>query len=141
MEHIHFHLHPLVVHFPIALFISAVIFEAAAFILRKESFHQAAVYIYVLAGVMTPLAVYTGMEEAAHEHLKHPIADLHRSLALGVMGTAFVSLPLLRVVHRRFARYFRFVFMVFLISLAVLVALTAYNGGRLVYEYGIGVEL
>lgn len=141
MEHIHFHLHPLVVHFPIALFVSAVILEAAALIVRKESFHQAAIYIYVLAAVMAPLAVYTGLEEAEHEHLKHPVADLHRHLALGVMWTAFASLPLLRVVYKRFSRYFRLAFMVFFILLAGLVALTAYNGGRLVYEYGIGVEL
>ncbi len=141
MEPIYFRLHPLVVHFPIALFVSAVILETAALILRKESFHQAAIYIYVLAAVMAPLAVYTGLEEVEHEHIKHPIADLHRNLALGVMWTAFASLPLLRIVYKRFAKYFRIAFMVFLLLLAGLVALTAYNGGRLVYEYGIGVEL
>ena len=141
MEYLEIHLHPALVHFPVALFVSALLMEAASFLFKKESFHRSAVHLYALACILVPFAVWTGLEEAEHEHLKHPVADLHRNFALATLWVSWAGAVLLGLVHKRFQKYSRLVFIVFLFLTAALVTLAAYNGGRLVYEYGIGVEL
>jgi uncharacterized membrane protein len=140
MEHLEWNLHPALVHFPIALFVGAFLMESASLLWRKDTFERTAFHLYVLAVAMTPLAAGTGLWEAYEEHLHHPAVYLHRNLALAAVAIAPASVPLLWVLRGRNARYFRTWFMVFLCSMAVLITLTGYNGGRLVYEYGIGVE-
>ena len=116
--------------------------EAASFLphRKKESFHRSAIHLYGLACILAPLAVWTGLEEAEHEHLKHPVVDLHRNLALATLWVSWVGALSLGVVYKRFLKYFRPIFIIFLSLTVALVTLAAYNGGRLVYEYGIGVE-
>lgn len=135
-------LHPALVHFPVALFVSALLMEVASFLphRKKDAFHRSAVHLYVLACVLAPLAVWTGLKEAAQEHLKHPVVNLHRNFALTTLWVSWAGAVLLGLVHKRFQKYFRLVFVVFILLTAALVTLAAYNGGRLVYEYGIGVE-
>src|SRR3989338_1999942 len=133
-------LHPALVHFPVALFVSALLMEAASFLFKKEFFHRSAIHLYVLACILAPLAVWTGLEEAEQEHLKHPVVDLHRNLALATLWVSWVGALSLGVVYKRFLKYFRPIFIIFLSLTVALVTLAAYNGGRLVYEYGIGVE-
>lgn len=140
MEQIELHLHPALVHFPVALFVSSFLMEAVSLVWRKDTFHRSAFHLYFLAVAMTPLAVGTGLWEAYEEHLHHPVVYLHRNLALAVMAVSWASVPLLWFIHKRHERHFRRWFMVFLALSALLVVLAAYNGGRLVYEYGIGVE-
>ena len=138
---LHLPLHPMVVHFPIALFVSALGLEFLSLILKKESLHQTALQIYILASVVAPLVAWTGLEEAEELHLvKHPVLDLHRALALFTMGLALVTLPILWIAKKRIAHSFRVIFFIFLVLVVSAVTFTDYNGGRLVYEYGVGVE-
>lgn len=141
MEYPAIHLHPALVHFPVALFVSALLMEAASFLFKKESFHRSAIHLYALACILAPLAVWTGLEEAEHEHLKHPVVDVHRNFALATLWVSLAGAVLLGLAQKHFPKYFRPAFVVFLFLTAVLVTLAAYNGGRLVYEYAIGVEL
>lgn len=142
MEYPEIHLHPALVHFPVALFVSALLMEAASFLphRKKEDFHRSAIHLYVLACILAPFAVWTGLEEAEHEHLKHPVVNLHRNFALATLWVSWAGAVLLGLIHKRFQKHFRIVFIVFLFLTAALVTLAAYNGGRLVYEYAIGVE-
>lgn len=140
MEHGEMHLHPLLVHFPIALLTGALMMEILSLILKKDSWHRTALHMYIFAAAMAPLTVWTGWEEAEHEHLKHAVLTLHRNFALVTMWTALLSLPILRLVYQRLSQYFRVLFLAFLIGTAVCVGITGYHGGRLVYEYGVGVE-
>jgi len=140
MEELIEHLHPMIVHFPIALFITALGLDVCSFIFKKKSLHQTAVQIYIFAALCSPLVVQTGLWAAEEHHLKHPVLDKHRFFALWTMWGSIVSLPFLWVVKNFFKRYFRAAFLIFLILMASFVSLTGYNGGRLVYEYAIGVE-
>ncbi|OGX27463.1 MAG: hypothetical protein A2705_04060 [Omnitrophica WOR_2 bacterium RIFCSPHIGHO2_01_FULL_52_10] len=123
-----------------APFVSALLMETASFLFKKESFHRSAIHLYVLACILAPFAVWTGLEEAKHEHLKHPVVDLHRNFALATLGVSWAGAVSLGLVHKRFPKYFRLVFVIFLFLTAALATLAAYNGGRLVYEHAIGVE-
>jgi uncharacterized membrane protein len=134
------HLHPMVVHFPIALLISAFIFEIGYHLLKRESLHQTAVYIYGLAVCVTPFVVWTGLLEAERHHLNHPVLTLHRNFALGLCWVSLISVPCLFWIHKRSPGIFKYIFLILLASCSACVVLAGFNGGRLVYEYGIGVE-
>ncbi len=133
-------IHPKVVHFPIALFMTALGLDLASLIFKRESFHKTAVQIYVIAALMTPLVVRTGIWEATRLHLSHPVLEKHRVFALWTMGTSLISLPVLWFIKQKSQKFFRVFFIVFLIVIAGLVTVAGHNGGRMVYEYGVGVE-
>lgn len=133
-------LHPKVVHFPVALFVSALVFDILSLIVRKENLHRAALSMYVCAALLTPLVVRAGLWEEERLHLGHPLLERHRMFALWTMWVSLMSLPVLWFIRKEIPRYFRPLFLVFLLTTSVLVTLTAHNGGRLVYEYGVGVE-
>lgn len=88
-------IHPKVVHFPVALFMTALGLDLAGLIFKRESFHKTAVQIYVIAALVTPLVVRTGIWEAARLHLSHPVLEKHRVLALWTMWASLMSLPVL----------------------------------------------
>ena len=137
MEH-HLHLHPLIVHFPIALFITAFGLEILSLILKKESLHQASWYNYILAIFATISAILAAWWDK--EIVKHPVFYTHRNLAYITLGVALLSGVILPLVRQKSKRAFRIIFFIFLILTTSLVSITGYYGGKLVYEYGVGVQ-
>ena len=134
------HLHPMVVHFPIALFIVALVFEIISMLSKNKTFHKSAIYMFVTATLVTPFVVQTGIWEVEKLGLNHPILDKHSQYALWLMWSTLISLPVLWFLNQRFKKYFRVLFIIFLISSAILVSLTGDKGGIMVYEYGVGIE-
>lgn len=137
MEH-HFHLHPLIVHFPIALFITAFGIEVLSLIFNKESLHQAAWHDYVLGVLATVAAVLAAWWDK--ENVKHPVFYSHRALAYWTQGVALFSGAILPLVRRKSKKAFRIIFFIFLILTTTLVSITGYYGGKLVYEYRVGIQ-
>ena len=133
-------LHPRVVHFPIALFVTGLGLEVVSLLFKKESLHRTALHIYVLAALLTPLVVRTGIWEETRLHLSHPILDKHRMFALWTMWVSLASLPVLWFLKKELPKFLRLIFLVFLIGVAATVILTGHNGGRMVYEYGVGTQ-
>ena len=135
------HLHPMAVHFPIALFISAFLLNTLGLILKNESLQRTALYIYVLAALFAPLTVQTGLWEQQEFNLQHPILGLHKIFAFLTLWSSWLSLPILWLSQRLGPKNFKTAFMILSFLLAVFVSLTGYFGGKMVYEYGIGVEM
>ncbi len=133
-------IHPKLVHFPIALFIVALCFELISIILKKESFHKTAWHIYFFAVLLMPIIVRTGIWEEERLHLHHPVLESHEMFALWAMWASLVSLPVLWFMKHKSQRVFRISFVFVLLSIASLCIITAHFGGRLVYEYGVGVQ-
>ena len=141
LNHFHVHLlHPKMVHFPIALFIGAMGMELLSLILKKERLHRTALDMYILATTITPFVVLTGLQEAAHLHLNHPVLTVHKNFGLLTMWTSLISLPIFWIVNRQNRKIFRVVFLAFLLVIVTLVTVAGHNGGRMVYEYGVGME-
>lgn len=136
--HIHL-LHPKLIHFPIALFLSAMGLEVLSLVIKKESLHRTALHIYILAALTTPLAVLTGLQDAKHIHLNHPILTIHQNFAFLTMWGSLASLLIFWFIRKN-AKVFRSVFLIFALLIVTFVSITGYNGGRMVYEYGVGVE-
>ncbi len=129
-------LHPKLVHFPIALILTAGVFDVLSLILKKESLHQAARYVFNLAAFFSVLAVISGLQEANHLQLNHPVLTSHRFYAIVLAVISILSVGVLFFLPKRFVRP---VFFGMVLFCAILVIVVGHLGGQMVYEYGVGV--
>ncbi len=136
-------LHPMLVHFPIALFITSVLFDVLGVWLKHESLREGALWLLVL-GVLTGLAAFASGDLAAEAAEKAGVAEslieTHEHLAgatVGLFGALLVWRLLLR---NRFSPRTQIAYlMVAIVGLGLLSA-TGHYGGSLVYEHGVGVN-
>ncbi len=138
-------IHPKLVHFPIALFMTAPVLALLGRLRRSgrpwaQGAGTAAVYVYAIAALMTPVVAASGLHEAAELGLHHPLLETHRDGGMLLMWTSLMSLPVLWGVRRLHPRTAPYVWAFCLATAAALVTWTGHHGGRMVYEYGVGVE-
>lgn len=131
------HIHPKLVHFPIALFISAWMFDMLSLSLKKEMFYNAARLVFNLAVFFACAAVISGWVEASVLHLNHPILSAHRLGAFVLTGISVLTLIMLRIAPQQ---YQRSIFTASVCMCCLLVAVTGNYGGILVFNYGVGVN-
>ncbi|MGA7303281.1 MAG: DUF2231 domain-containing protein [Rhodothermales bacterium] len=139
-------IHPLFVHFPIALLFSAALFDLIALLAKDRwSLRVTAVSVYVLGAVAAIATYLTG--DAAADHLSIPLdvqtlLSDHSDWALrtvwfyGVYGVVRLVMLRFRGMHM-WARTLAFV-----IGAAglLLVVETGEHGAEMVFEHGIGVQ-
>ena len=89
---------------------------------------------------MTPIVVWAGLWEQERLHLHHPVLEQHKLYAFGTMWLTLISLPVLWFLKKGPLKVFRIFFTCLLLSLTILVTVTGYWGGKMVYEYGAGVQ-
>ncbi len=134
-------LHPMVVHFPIALLFSAFLIETLALLLRKDSWHRISRWNLLLGTGGAVGAVLTGrhaMGVAKHSFEIYQIMELHERLGYVVL-TLVVTLATWRLVTRdRLTHRVRWVAWAALALTCGVMAFSAHLGGRMVYEFGVG---
>lgn len=137
--------HPLVVHFPIALVLSATALLLAARLLRNDLAAAAATVgtwnlclgavaaLFALGsglGAVLDLDVSAAVHQAISVHVKWAMLTTLLLVLLSVWrgaGTASRSRP-------------SWIFLIVLIAASSALSYTAYRGGKNVYEYGVGVK-
>jgi len=138
-------LHPLIVHFTIAFLITGPIFLlVSSFAQRKASWHEniritgdwmlALGLISALAALAAGLQAYYSVNHDAPSHLA--MTD-HRNWAFGTISV-FIVFGGWRFSNRGHVP--SKIFAVLLLLPTLLVAVTGWKGGHLVYQYGVGVE-
>lgn len=139
------HLHPMIVHFPIALIIVGFLSEVVGLLLKKDFFTKAAFYLLIL-GTLGVVAAYItgniagdGVSETGQ--LKNAL-ETHEDaaqLTLWLMvGAAVVRIAL--VWMKKFDGVFKYAALVLFLAGALSVARTGYYGGELVYKHAAGVQ-
>lgn len=139
-------LHPMVVHFPIALLLVALLFDVAALFLPKAGLTRTSLYLSALAAPGAVAAYLSGeaAEEPAEnlpgiEALLERHEDLGKLLMIAAIAVLIVRLGFFwRRWHETIAG--RAVLAFFGGILAILVGATGYAGGQLVYDHGAGVR-
>ncbi|OGG51708.1 MAG: hypothetical protein A3F84_23450 [Candidatus Handelsmanbacteria bacterium RIFCSPLOWO2_12_FULL_64_10] len=138
-------IHPLIVHFPIALLLTSVLADLLALLRLRTVFKDVALFLLIL-GVIGAVAAGVSGERAAEAVAHLPdlreAVEQHEDFATGTIWL-FIALLLSRlymVIKGRFVSIFRAAY--FIVSLAAggLLMATAYSGGNLVYERGAGVK-
>jgi uncharacterized membrane protein len=137
-------LHPMLVHFPIALLFASVLFDVVSRVFDRDSLREGALWLLgggLLSGVAGAIA--GGMAEHAAEQagIAESLIETHETLAyitLAIMALLFLSRLLL---HNRFTmRAFAAYLVVAMVGL-VGVSATGHTGGTLVYHHGAGVQI
>jgi uncharacterized membrane protein len=134
-------LHPAVVHLPTALFPAALIFDVLALAgIGGSAMVNAAFWCIVGGLVVVLLAVPTGLAdwwEIKPEKPAYKLGIYHMSLN-GVVAVIFVVNMLIRMDDRTAGAPTWVQFTLSLIG-TILLAVSGYIGGRMVYEHGVGV--
>lgn len=147
-------LHPLVIHFPIALLLIAPLFVIIGGVLRPSRgrpYLIAALMLMALGTAFTYVATSTGKaagELAERSPAVNAILEHHQELA-ETTEAVFLVLTLLlagilvapRLIHRSIVpavtRSLLIVFLLAYVAGSVMLTNTAHNGGRLVHELGV----
>lgn len=144
-------MHPLVIHFPIALLLAYVLLETIGIIFKKEFFSKAA-HLFLLLGVLGMVAaVLTGnsAESIARQWIKNgakipPNAiGEHEDFANTTLWF-FAGLLVFRtylVLKNKFTGYLKYIVLVLSFIGIYFIYQTGYYGGRLVYRYGAGTDI
>jgi len=144
-------LHPIVIHFPIVLFIIYALFETIGAFSKNDFFSKAA-HIILFLGVLGAIAaVLTGNQaeslmsqwenQGAIIQL-HAIGE-HEELANTTLWM-FIGILVLRtvlVLKKKFTGYIKYIFVVLALVGCYFLYETGEHGGKLVYKYGLGTDL
>jgi len=139
--------HPLIVHFPIALLLTAWLLTLGGWLTRRENWHRVATVNLLLGGVGALVAVLTGLRAAAtatpHSMAIHDVMELHERLGISVAWGSGLLL-LWRLLRRRMWPMRGIEQLGQMLLLTVVMGLLVYGahlGGRLVYEFGVGTTV
>lgn len=135
-------IHPLFVHFPIALLLTAIIFYFLGGVLKKEQPLVAGKWALIAGAVAAGFTVWTGLQAAGtvpHGGATHSIMIVHQYFGYGILGlSAILSLWVL-ISKSNLPQKGRGLFLILLVVLAGLVTQGADLGGRMVFQHGVGV--
>ena len=141
--------HPLFVHFPIALWTAALLFEIAARAvpqqwMSRETLHHVALATLALGALAAIPTVMTGWSAQAgvpDTGPAHDTKELHENLMVSAsILSGILAAVGLFVLPRKPSAMLRTAFLAGLVLLVALMALGADRGAMLVYHYGTGVD-
>lgn len=140
-----YYLHPVVVHFAIALLTVAVVCDFLFLITKKENFWQISNYLLV-AGTLSAIgAVLTGTQAFKLIEITPEIEDLvnsHRSGGQLAMWM-FITLTALRFLFIKlqlFQNPLKWLYYIFSLIALVFLLRTGLLGGEMVYIHGVGIH-
>jgi uncharacterized membrane protein len=136
-------LHPIIVHFPIALLTTAILFEILELALKRDVLREAATWLLGLGFLGGLVATVTGIlaEEAAEESgVPESAIETHELFAFATLAVFATLLAIRWLQKKRRLPEFPGVFLAIGLVGVTLIGLTGYFGGDLVYRYGAGVE-
>lgn len=139
------HLHPMIIHFPIALLLIGFLADIIGVIFKKEFFTKAGFYLLIL-GTIGVIAAYIsgniageGVEEAGT--LKQALENHEHAAQLSLwlmVATAVVRLTI--VIAKKYAGIFKYAALALFLAGVLSIVRTGYYGGELVYKHAAGVQ-
>jgi uncharacterized membrane protein len=133
--------HPLLVHFPLALLPGAALLYALAWIVGREPWAWMALWLLVLGTASAAVAASAGLyaEDGVmvDPSVRAQLLDPHKWWMLGTLGLSTI-LMLWALGARPFPARGRAAFMLLLFVLLAVMAHGADYGGRMVYDYNAG---
>lgn len=136
-------IHPLFVHFPVALILVSLLFEGLWWLTRKDQFRALATYLLYLSAISAVAAVITGYiasDSLGHDAPGHDFVHEHRDVMIWMSGLLLATTLLVLFIRSLREGKARRLVIVPLFITSVLLIYGADRGGRLVFEYGTGVR-
>ena len=137
-------LHPILIHFPIALLVAGLGIDVAGWLLGSDWLRRSALLLLILGALGTAAAVWSG---SSQEEIIVKTPDIERTLETHsdsgeatmwfFLGVAAVRAGVVR--RRKLTPGVHALFILLWLVGAGLLVRTAYYGGEMVYEHGAGV--
>jgi uncharacterized membrane protein len=139
-------LHPMIVHAPIVLLIVSVLFELAGRALDADVWRRAAFALLVLGTLGAAAALITGQpagDAAEHQGVAEQPVDSHENAARLTLAAAIAAVVARALVTRagKMRGPVSALALALQLTAAILVGVTGYRGGRLVFDHGAGVRV
>ena len=135
-------LHPLFVHFPVALLSAALVFYAIGSIVRNEGLFHAGKWSLLAGTAGAAAAVWSGLiaeETVPHDASVHHLIEAHEALGVLILGLSVLLSVWLLISRSSLPQKGRPLFFAALALAALLIAQTGDFGGRMVYMHGLGM--
>lgn len=136
-------IHPMVVHFPIALLLASLFFDLVSLRWRGEEFRATSRALLALGVLAALVALLTGhIAEEAVEHsgtVPKEAIEMHEELAFAVFWVFAGLLGLRMLSDWGWIREHSLLVLFLGVGGSVLLLVASYYGGELVYRYGAGV--
>lgn len=132
-------LHVLIIHFPIALALCALLADLLWLASRRQLFRHSGLYCLVLAALSAVPSVLTGMAAARSQEFVGsyvPIVASHQWWGIATLVVAVLAAAIRLVRHNRLRGRWLAAYGLLMTVLAVGVTLTGHSGGRLVHGKG-----
>ncbi len=139
------HIHPMIVHFPIALLIVGFIAEFINVAFKKEFFGKAGLYLLIL-GTLGVIAAYISgniagdglteagaLKNAIETHEEAAVVSLWLMIIASVLRIAFVLI-------KKYEGAFKWIALLLFFAGVLSIARTGYYGGELVFKHAAGVQ-
>jgi len=135
--------HPLFVHFPIALWLAALLFEALSLWRKNDEWHRTAVrllYLGTLGGLAAACTGWLAQRSVVPEMDVQAVLAEHKMLMLLTTSFALGLCLYAFAVRGRFDTGKRRILLAGLVVLAILMTIGADRGGFLVFHYAQSVN-
>jgi uncharacterized membrane protein len=139
--------HPIAVHFPLALVVTATLLLLASKLLRPERYAATLATVgtwnLCLGAAAALLAIATGLAAVLHLNVD---AAAHQAISLHLRWAIFTTLLLVLLGVWRGAGSAQdsrpsWLFLTLLFAATAALIVTGYRGGQNVYRYGVGVQV
>ncbi len=138
-----FPIHPFLVHFPVALLTTALVFDLLAILLARDELFRAGWWVQLVGTIGIVAAVISGLVAKSQTVIPVPASDIfdtHQQMAFLAAG-AFTALLLWRVGMRtRIDQSRRRLYLALFAGALVCLWIGAWYGGELVYKFGVGLR-
>jgi uncharacterized membrane protein len=134
--------HPLFVHFPIVLWLAALLFEIFAVWRASDELQRTAsrlLYLGTLAAVVTAISGVLAQNSVPPGDAQRAVG-IHETLMLTATSLAIALCGFAFFMRKDFPAHLRKVLLLGLVVLGVLLTLGADRGAQLVYEFGSAVN-
>jgi len=134
--------HPILVHFPIVLWLAALLFQLLAVVRASDELQRTAarmLYLGTLAAVVTILSGWAAENSIPPGEAQRALG-VHETLMLVTSSLALALCLFAFFARKNFTAQLRKVMLAGLLILAVLLTIGADRGAQLVYGYGAAVN-
>lgn len=135
-------IHPLFVHFPIALLLSAIAFYLLGILFRRESLLGTGKWTLFAGTLSAVITVWTGLQAAgtvAHGGDTHQIMMAHQYLGFAVLGISIILSAWVLFTKADLPQKGKKIFFIALVLLGFVIIQQSDLGGRMVFLNGVGV--
>ena len=140
------HIHPMIIHFPIALIIIGFLADVTGLIFKKDFFNKMATVLITL-GAIGAIAAYISGENAG-EGIEEGTSlgaalEVHQdAAALALIITLIATIVRLLFIYlKKFVGIYKYISVILLLLSVIAISRTGFYGGDLVYKHGAGVTI